>query len=80
MATKEVRNGNLIATVRTNLPNVGLVKLDTKSDGRKATFKFQGLDFVATSRLIVKELGLFNITGESEISKRLQGRLRGEIV
>ena len=72
---KEVRSGNLLATVKTNLPNVGHVHLDTKSK-RKVTFKWRGLDFVATSRLMVKELGLFDHTSETDETKMLTERLR----
>ena len=54
---KEVRNANLIATIKSTLPNVGHVKIATK-DGRKASFIFRNLPFLVSSRLVVKEQGI----------------------
>jgi len=70
---KEVRNGNLIATVKTNLPNVGYVKLNTE---RKATFFWRNIMFVVSSRLTVKERG-FHKDAETTDSILLQNKLRG---
>ena len=53
---KEIRNANLVATIKTKLPNVGYVSLDTASNGRKAFVTFRGLDFIISSRLVVKGL------------------------
>ena len=75
--SKEIRNGNLIATIKTNLPTVGFVHIDTKSAGRKATFRWRCTDFVASSRLIVKEIGIFGNTDETEDSIILTERLKG---
>jgi len=81
-ATKEIRNGNLIATIRTKLPHVGYVNLDTNSSGRKAFFSWRGQDFLVTSRLICKQLGFGRMKIDSAIdtedSVMLQGRLKAE--
>ena len=79
---KELRNGNLIAAIKTNLPHVGFVKLNTESNGRKASFSFRGFDFLVSSRLMVKEFVFgrtLTDTTETEISKELQTRLRSSI-
>jgi hypothetical protein len=82
MATKEIRNGNLVATIKTKLPNVGYINLDTKSSGRKAFFSWRGHDFLVTSRLICKELGFGRMKVDSAIdtedSLMLQERLKAE--
>ena len=71
---KEVRGGNLIATIKTNLPHVGFVKLDTR--GRKAKCTWRGFPFVISSRLVVQEEGLCGKTVETEDSLHLQNKLR----
>jgi hypothetical protein len=77
---KEVRNGNLIAAIKTKLPNVGLVNLDTTSGGRKAFFTWRTMDFVVSSRLMIKELGFGRLrskhTNDSPTAAMLQERLR----
>jgi len=79
---KEVRNGNLVATIKSVLPNVGNVKLDTKSNGRKAFFTWRGFEYYVSSRLNVKELGFGRAKIDSAIdtedSIMLQGRLKGQ--
>jgi len=75
---KEIRNANLVATVKSMLPNVGRVKIATK-DGRKASFVFRNLPFLVSSRLVVKEQGIGKLkyTGvETEDSMMLYNRLR----
>jgi len=71
---KEVRSANLVATIRTNLPQVGFVKIAT--GGRKASFIFRGLEYLASSRLTVREVGLCGQTHETDETERLQNRLR----
>jgi len=75
---KEIRNANLIATVKSMLPNVGHVKIATK-DGRKASFIFRNLPFLVSSRLVVKEQGIGKLKYagvETEDSMMLSNRLR----
>ena len=76
---KEVRNANLIATVRTKLPNVGNVNLDTNSSGRRLFFTFRSMDFLVSSRLKVKELGFGRMkadnTNDSPDAVMLETRL-----
>ena len=80
MATKEIRNGNLIAIIKTRLPNVGFIHLDTKSAGRRAFVTFRGLDFLVSSKLTVKEMGfgrnMPKKINETENSALLQEHLR----
>jgi hypothetical protein len=77
---KEVRNANLIATVRNALPNAGHLKIATK-DGRKASFIFRNVPFFVSSRLIVKEQGFGNkFNGfESEEALKLQERIKATV-
>ncbi len=56
---KEFRGAILVSLVKSNLPNVGKVKVETK-DGRKVSFEWRGIPYVVTSRLIVREQGLGN--------------------
>ena len=75
---KEIRNANLIATVKSTLPNVGHVKIATK-DGRKASFIFRNLPFLVSSRLVVKEQGIGKLKAsgvETSDSIMLSNRLR----
>ena len=78
---KEVRNGNLIATIKSALPHVGNIKLDTKSSGRKAFFTWRGFEYYVSSRLTIKELGFgrsrIDSAIDTEDSIMLQGRLKG---
>ena len=71
---KEVRGGNLILTIKEKLPNVGHVKLDT--NGRKAFFSWRNFDFVISSRLMIKQLGLFDHASDTDTSTMLQARVR----
>lgn len=73
---KEVRGGNLIATIKTNLPNVGFVKLDTSTNGRKAKCIWHGLPFVISSKLTVREVGFLGQNTETEDALHLQNKLR----
>ena len=81
---KEVRNANLTAKIKTSLPNVGYIEIDTKSNGRKAFFKWRKSDFVVSSRLILKELSfsrkMTKHTCETQDSVMLQKRLRPDLV
>jgi len=75
---KEIRHGNLVATIKSTLPNVGHVHIATK-DGRKASFIFRNLPFLVSSRLVVKEQGIGKLrtTGvETPESVMLSNRLR----
>jgi hypothetical protein len=78
---KEIRNQKLVDTIKNFMPNVGHVKIATK-DGRKASFIFRGLPFIASSRLVVKEAGIGRLkkTGiETKESIMLSKRLRTAI-
>ena len=84
MATKEVCGGSLVATIRTTLPHVGFINLDTSSNGRRCFFTWRGFDFVASSKRTVKLMGFGrnkpDSACENDDSKLLQGRLREAIV
>lgn len=73
---KEIRGDRLKDIVRKKLPNVGYVKLH--SSRRKVTFKWRSKPFVATSRLMVSELGLFGDYDETDESRMLTKRLRSK--
>jgi hypothetical protein len=75
---KEVRNANLVATIKSTLPYVGHVKIATK-DGRKASFIFRNMPFIVSSRLVVKEQGIGKLRTagvETPESVMLSNRLR----
>ncbi len=78
---KEIRNGNLVATIKSNLPNVGYVKIATH-DGRKASMIWRGINFLVSSRLVVKEQGIGKLKTdgvETPDSVMLSKRLRGMV-
>ena len=77
----EYRGPKLINAIRSAIPGAGFVKVEP--NGRKAFFEFHCVDFVVSSRLIVKECGFGRYADigicDSEASIKLTERIKDGI-